>query len=134
MTRAVGRPTRSLGEHRSDRYFVLDDDDRFASLHEQWLDHVRRRYHRGPDPQDEVLATVVGLCPHSVLEVGAGRGQFAARLDDHLDALRRAPGAAPARSATICGRFKAPTRVAQRSRSSRGHRNVLRTIPGFRSS
>jgi SAM-dependent methyltransferase len=66
------------------RAFVLDDDDRFASLHEQWLNHVRRRYHRGPDPQDELLATVVGLCPRTVLEVGAGSGQFAARLDRHL--------------------------------------------------
>lgn len=67
------------------RSFVLDDDDRFASLHDQWLHHVRRRYHRGPDPQDELLATVVDLCPRTVLELGAGRGQFAARLDGHLD-------------------------------------------------
>lgn len=67
------------------RSFVLDDDDRFASLHEQWLHHVRRRYHHGPDPQDELLATVVGLRPRHVLEVGAGSGQFAARLGDHLD-------------------------------------------------
>lgn len=68
------------------RSFVLDDDDRFASLHEQWLHHVRRRYHRGPDPQDELLATVLDLRPHTVLEVAAGSGQFAARLDEHLDA------------------------------------------------
>lgn len=68
------------------RSFVLDHDDRFASLHEQWLHHVRRRYHRGPDPQDELLATVVAQHPRAVLEVSAGSGQFAARLDDHLDA------------------------------------------------
>lgn len=77
------------------RSFVLDDDDRFASLHEQWLDHVRRRYHRGPDPQEELLATVVGLCPRTVVEIGAGNGQFAARLDDHLDEPVLAVDASP---------------------------------------
>jgi SAM-dependent methyltransferase len=67
------------------RSFVLDDDDRFASLREQWLHHVRRRYHRGPKPHDELLATVVGLCPRTVLEIGVGGDQFAARLDGYLD-------------------------------------------------
>lgn len=67
------------------RSFVLDDDDRFASLHEQWRHHVRRRFHRGPDPIDELVATITGLRPRSVLEVGAGSGQFAARLTGHLD-------------------------------------------------
>jgi len=68
------------------RSFVLDDDDRFASLHEQWFHHVRRRYHRGPDPQVELVATVLDLHPHTVLEVAAGSGRFAAGLDEHLDA------------------------------------------------
>ncbi len=68
------------------RSFVLDEDDRFAPLQEQWHDHVRRRFHRGPDPQQAALDAIVDQQPRAVLEVGAGSGQFAAHLGDRVDA------------------------------------------------
>lgn len=67
------------------RSFVLGDDDRFAPLQEQWHAHVRRRFHRGPDPQQAALDVIVGQQPQAVLEVGAGSGHFAAHLGDRVD-------------------------------------------------
>ncbi|CAN5901398.1 hypothetical protein BH23ACT10_BH23ACT10_29970 [soil metagenome] len=67
------------------RSFVLADDDHFAPLQEQWHDHVRRRFHRGPDPQRAVLDLIAERQPSAVLEVGGGSGQFAASVGDRVD-------------------------------------------------
>lgn len=67
------------------RSFVLGDDDRFVPLQEQWQDHVRRRFRRGPDPAQTTLDMVVEQRPDAVLEVGGGSGQFAASIGDHVD-------------------------------------------------
>lgn len=67
------------------RSFVLGDDDRFVPLQEQWQDHVRRRFHRGPDPAQTTLDMVVEQRPDAVLEVGGGSGQFAAAIGDRVD-------------------------------------------------
>lgn len=68
------------------RSFVLADDDHFAPLQEQWHDLVRRRFHRGPDPQQAVLDLIVERHPSAVLDVdGGGSGQFAANVGDRVD-------------------------------------------------
>lgn len=77
------------------RSYVLDDGDRFASLHEQWYERVRRRYHRGPDPDEELLAAVDDLRPRTVLAVDGGDIRFCERLVAHVaaDVLVCVPGA-----------------------------------------
>jgi ubiquinone/menaquinone biosynthesis C-methylase UbiE len=67
------------------RSFVFGDNDRIAPLQEQWQDHVRRQFRRGPDPRQAALDVIIDRRPRTVLEVGAGSGQFAAELADRLD-------------------------------------------------
>lgn len=66
------------------RSFVLGDDDHFAPPQQQWARHILRRFHRGPDARQAVLAAVAAAAPRVALEVGASGGEFAARVARRL--------------------------------------------------